>query len=235
MEAALWATIIHESMQPEGGVTLQQLDHYIANPGSPGAAISLLIRRVFRHEGTKRTKRSKYDQTPWALIIIIFLFVAIVSACLVFVFARIIDIYTQQERQLEKYVETTVIGDLSAGDAERAANIIKQVYTNYNLTWSLIPIASGGIIPIGRSFTESRLKLNPQASKDVTDTIHFAETYPAQLIGAGLGFGTFANQHTDALSTVRSPVTQSQGQVLRWPRWGIRAGCIVLNELDKIL
>ncbi|KAG8682129.1 hypothetical protein FRC08_015168, partial [Ceratobasidium sp. 394] len=235
MEAALWATIVHESMRPEGGVTLEQLNNYVANPGSPGAAVSLLLRRIFRHTGAKRMHRGKYDKTPWTLIIIVFLFATAISACLVFIFARIVDIYTQQERQLEKYVETSVIGDLSVGDAESAARLISQVYSNYNFTWSLIPIASGGVIPIGRYFAENRLKLNPQASRNVTDFVYFAETYPSQLVEGGFGFGTFANQYAAALSAVRSPATQSEGQVLRWPRWGIRAGCMVLGNLDKIL
>ncbi|KAG8724011.1 hypothetical protein FRC09_000819 [Ceratobasidium sp. 395] len=88
---------------------------------------------------------------------------------------------------------------------------------------------------MGRSFTENRLKLNPQAANNVTDTVWFAETYPDQLAPNGLGFGTFDDQHIANVSKTGPPVTESKGQVLRWPRWGIRVGCTTLNELRKYL
>jgi hypothetical protein len=88
---------------------------------------------------------------------------------------------------------------------------------------------------MGRSFTENRLKLNPQATNNITDTVYFAETYPDQLASNGLGFGTFDNEHTVTSSNVGSPLTESRGQVLRWPRWGIRIGCMALDGLDKYL
>ena len=37
------------------------------------------------------------SRTPWTLFIVVFLIAAAVSACLVFVFGRIVDIYTKQE------------------------------------------------------------------------------------------------------------------------------------------
>ncbi|CAE7132623.1 unnamed protein product [Rhizoctonia solani] len=97
IDATVWATVIHESMHPNGGVTLDQLNDFAANPASPWSAIRLLFRRTFRHKGARRTHRKNYDRTPWGLTIIIFLLVAILSACLVFVFGRIVDIYTKQE------------------------------------------------------------------------------------------------------------------------------------------
>ncbi|QRW13002.1 hypothetical protein RhiLY_12001 [Ceratobasidium sp. AG-Ba] len=235
MESALWATIIHESMRPDGGVTLEQLDSYVSRRGSPWATFRLLIRRIFRHKGARRTNRRKYDQTPWTFFIILFLFVAIISTCLVFIFGRIVEIYTRQERQMEKYRETIVMGDLSEDDIARAGILSEQAYSNFNITWSLTPFASAGLIPMGRSFTENRLKLNPQAVNNVSDTIWFAETYPNQLVPDGMGFGTFDNERTPTFSGSGSPVTESRGQVLRWPRWGIRIGCMVLDNLDKYL
>ncbi|KAG8731824.1 hypothetical protein FRC12_019553 [Ceratobasidium sp. 428] len=235
VESALWATIIHESMQPDGGITLEQLNDYVADHGSPWAAIRLLFSRAFQHKGARRTRRRKYDQTPWTMFIMLFLFAAVVSTCLVFIFGRIVDIYTKQERQFKKYYETTVIGDLSIGDTERALVLADQAYSNFNITWSLTPFASAGLIPMGRSFTENRLKLNPQAANNVTNTVWFAETYPDQLAPNGLGFGTFDDQHIANVSKTGPPVTESKGQVLRWPRWGIRVGCTTLNELGKYL
>ncbi|QRV84383.1 hypothetical protein RhiJN_12399 [Ceratobasidium sp. AG-Ba] len=224
MESALWATIIHESMRPDGGVTLEQLDSYVSRRGSPWATFRLLS-RIFRHKGARRTNRRKYDQTPWTFFIILFLFVAIISTCLVFIFGRIVEIYTRQERQMEKYRETIVMGDLSEDDIARAGILSEQAYSNFNITWSLTPFASAGLIPMGRSFTENRLKLNPQAVNNVSDTI-----CPRRH-----GIWDIDNERTPTFSGSGSPVTESRGQVLRWPRWGIRIGCMVLDNLDKYL
>ncbi|KAG8687284.1 hypothetical protein FRC08_012066 [Ceratobasidium sp. 394] len=222
-------------MHPDGGITLEQLNDYVADHGSPWAAIRLLFSRAFQHKGARRTRRRKYDQTPWTLFIMLFLFAAVISTCLVFIFGRIVDIYTKQERQLNKYYETTVIGDLSVEDTQRARVLADQAYSNFNITWSLTPFSSSGLIPTGRSFTESRLKLNPQAAHDVTDVVWFAETYPDQLAPSGLGFGTFDDQLIADLSNSKAPVTESKGQIVRWPRWGIRVGCTSLDGLDKYL
>ncbi|QRV98444.1 exonuclease domain protein [Ceratobasidium sp. AG-Ba] len=235
IESALWATVIHESMRPDGGVTLEQLNDYVAHRGSPWAAIRLLFSRMFHHKGAQRTHRRKYDQTPWTLFILLFLFAVMVSTCLVFMFGRIVDIYTKQERQWGKYYETTIMGDLSNEDITRAKILADQAYSNFNITWSLTPFSSAGLIPMGRSFAENRLKLNPQATKNVTDTVWFAETYPDQLAPNGLGFGTFDDEDSASSSNSGSPVTESKGQILRWQRWGIRVGCTTLDNLDKYL
>jgi hypothetical protein len=58
---AVWATVVHESMQPDGGVTLDQLNNYVLHPESTWTAICLLFRRVFHHRGAKRTRRVKYE------------------------------------------------------------------------------------------------------------------------------------------------------------------------------
>ncbi|KAG8737957.1 hypothetical protein FRC10_007471 [Ceratobasidium sp. 414] len=88
---------------------------------------------------------------------------------------------------------------------------------------------------MGRSFTENRLKLNPQARKNVTDEVWFAETYPGQLAPEGLGFGTFDEQHATTFLGAGSPVTESRGQIVRWPRWGIRVGCTTIENLGRYL
>ncbi|KAG9095076.1 hypothetical protein FS749_011137, partial [Ceratobasidium sp. UAMH 11750] len=129
METVLWATIIHESMHPDGGITLEELNDYVSDHGSVWAAIRLLFGRTFYHKGARRTRRRRYDQTPWTLFTMLFLLAAVIAACLVFIFGRIVDIYTQQERQLAKYHETTVIGDLSAEDIERAVVLADQAYS----------------------------------------------------------------------------------------------------------
>ncbi|CAE6484465.1 unnamed protein product, partial [Rhizoctonia solani] len=177
-------------------------------------------------------------RTPWALMIIIFLLVAILSACLVFVFGRIVDIYTKQERQIHQYVETTVVGDLSAQDVQRAAELSDMAYSNFNFTWSLIPFSSVGLLPMGRTFQVPRTEYIPRATHDITDTIHIAETYTDQLVPNGVGFGTFDDEDTNLVGSLtegRDSGRDAVGGVVRWPKWGLRVGCQVLEELDKYL
>jgi hypothetical protein len=110
------------------------------------------------------------SRKPWALTILIFLFVAILSACLVFVFGRIVDIYTKQEvipialiyeqnltrkqRQLDRYVETTVAGDLSADDVQRADQLSK---TAYSVSYSNLPLLS--LAPLSLTMIELQLHM----------------------------------------------------------------------------
>ncbi|CAE6417342.1 unnamed protein product [Rhizoctonia solani] len=238
IDATVWATVIHESMHPDGGVTLDQLNDFAANPASPWAAIQLLFRRRFRHKGARWTHRKNYDRTPWALTIIVFLLVAILSACLVFVFGRIVDIYTKQERQVSRYVETYVAGDLSTADVRRAAELSDMAYSNFNFTWSLIPFSSVGLLPMGRTFQIPRTEHIPQATHNVTDTIHIAETYTDQLIPNGVGFGTFDEEGTSLVGRSREARDSGRdaiGGVVRWPKWGIRVGCQTLEGLDRYL
>ncbi|KAH7335010.1 hypothetical protein B0J17DRAFT_96995 [Rhizoctonia solani] len=238
IDATVWATVIHESMHPNGGVTLEQLNDFAANPGSPWAAIRLLFRRTFRHKGARRTHRKNYDRKPWALTIIVFLLVAILSACLVFVFGRIVDIYTKQERQLNRYVETYVAGDLSTEDIRKATDLYGAAYSSFNFTWSLNPFASVGLLPMGRTFQVPRTEHIPQATHNVTDTIHITETYTEQLLPNGIGFGTFDESSASIVGKLkesRDSGRDAVGGVVRWPKWGIRVGCQVLDRLDRYL
>ncbi|KAF8716041.1 hypothetical protein RHS02_09970, partial [Rhizoctonia solani] len=228
IDATVWATVIHESMHPDGGVTLEQLNAFAANPTSPWSAIRLLFRRTFKHKGTRRTHRRNYDRKPWTLTIIIFLFVAILSACLVF----------EKQRQLDRYVETMVAGDLSTEDVQRADALSKAAYSNFNFTWSLIPFSSVGLLPMGRTFQIPRTEHIPHAAHNVTDTIHIAETYADQLLPSGVGFGTFDEEGTDLVGRLREGRDSGRdatGGIVRWPKWGIRVGCQVLEGLDRYL
>ncbi|CAE6457559.1 unnamed protein product [Rhizoctonia solani] len=211
IDATVWATVIHESMHPDGGVTLEQLNQFAANPTSPWSAIRLLFRRTFKHKGARRTHRRNYE---------------------------IVDIYTKQERQLDRYIETTVAGDLSANDVQRADQLSKTAYSNFNFTWSLIPFSSVGLLPMGRTFQVPRLEHIPHATHNVTDTIHIAETYTDQLLPTGYGFGTFDEEGTGLVGRLREGRDSGRdatGGVVRWPKWGIRVGCQILDGLDRYL
>lgn len=232
IEAALWATIIHESMdEGMGGVTLQELDYHTANPESPWAAILLLYRRWFKHRGTGRSKRRQYDAAPWSLYIVLFLFTATVAACLVFVFGRVVDIRARQETQINVYEELAIIGDLSPEDIQRAATL-NATFRSYTYTWSLTPFSASAHLPKDRSFMIQRA-----TGSGVEDAVHFAETYTRQLVPGGTGFGTFFPNTTavwaNATSTGVNATTIASGQILRWPRWGERTVCQTIEEMGN--
>lgn len=232
IEAALWATIIHESMDgPVGGVTLSQLDFHTANPDSPWAAILLLYRRVFKHRGTNRSRRRGYDPVPWSACIVLFLITVTISACLVFVFGRVVDIYTLQETQSNIFREVSITGDLSPEDIQRAV-AMNSTFSDYNFAWSLTPFSASAHLPKDRSFWIQR----PSGSGK-SDAIHFAETYTRQLVPGGTGFGTFFPNLTavwaNATTVGRAAETVASGQTIRWPRWGERTVCQTIEETSN--
>ncbi|QRV87514.1 hypothetical protein RhiJN_15532 [Ceratobasidium sp. AG-Ba] len=229
IEAALWATIIHESMDGSGGVTLSQLDYHTANPDSPWAAIVLLYRRIFKHTGTNRSRRKNYDGVPWSACIVLFLLTSTVAACLVFVFGRVVDIYTRQVTQTDLFREVTVIGDLSPDDVARAARLTP-TFEDYKYTWSITPFAASAHLPKDRSFWITR----PTSNK--TDAVHFAEVYTSQLKPGGSGYGSyFANMTAvwaNATTWGKVEKTTAIGETIRWPRWGERTVCRSINETN---
>ncbi|CAE6505141.1 unnamed protein product [Rhizoctonia solani] len=232
IEAALWATIIHESMAGDmGGVTLSELNYHTANPDSPWAATLLLYRRWFKHRGTGRSRRKEYDGAPWSLYIVLFLFTVTVSAALVFVFGRVVDIYTRQVTQSNLYREVTVIGDLSPEDIQRSS-ALEATFKGYTFTWSLTPFSATAHLPKDRSFKVAR----PSGS-GVEDSLHFSETYTSQLIPGGTGFGTFFPNTTavwaNASYMTEKPTTTAIGQSIRWPRWGTRTICQTMTEIPN--
>ncbi|CAE6465347.1 unnamed protein product [Rhizoctonia solani] len=232
IEAALWATIIHESMTGDmGGVTLSELNYHTANPDSPWAAFLLLYRRWFKHRGTGRSRRKDYDGAPWSLYIVLFLITVTVSACLVFAFGRVVDIYTRQVTQADVYRELTVMGDLSPEDIQRA-NALDDTFRTYTFTWSLTPFSATANLPKDRSFRVAR----PSGS-GVEDALHFAETYTSQLVPGGTGFGTFFPNTTavwaNATTVAGKPTTVAVGQTVRWPRWGERTICQTMTEIPN--
>ncbi|KAH7343516.1 hypothetical protein B0J17DRAFT_642652 [Rhizoctonia solani] len=234
IEAALWATIVHESMSGDmGGVTLSELNYHTANPDSPWAAILLLYRRWFKHRGTGRSRRKDYDGAPWSLYIVMFLLTVTVSASLVFVFGRVVDIYTRQVIQSNVYREVAVIGDLSPEDIQRAG-VLNATFKSYTYTWSLTPFSATAHLPKDRSFRIPR----PSGS-GVEDALHFTETYTRQLVPGGTGFGTFFSNTTaiwaNATAGERRPntTTTAIGATIRWPRWGERTVCQTMSEIPN--
>ncbi|QRV80184.1 transmembrane protein [Ceratobasidium sp. AG-Ba] len=197
MEAALWAVIIHVSLE---GEIHEDLNYHTANPLSPWAAVLLLYKKFLGKvsTGNKKAIRNLHkDRTPWWLCVVLFLVTSTMAACLVFILGRIVDIYTIQQTQTTQYYETTVVGDLTLAEIARASSQVEDTFSQVKYTWTITPLSSTARIPTDRYFEFCRTTNINGRSVTINDTVHFAETFPAQLAPADqqpAGFGTFLNQ-----------------------------------------
>ncbi|KAF8990223.1 hypothetical protein BDQ17DRAFT_1372225 [Cyathus striatus] len=226
LEAATWATVIHQSKIPDGpGVRLRDLAVHTSDATSSLSALRLLWDRN-TYEGAARDYRRTYDRRPWTLFILFFLLIVGTTSCLSFVFGRVVTIKTNVMRQGETYEEIGIKGDMSDVDIQKA-NELEGSFNNTNITWTLAPFSAHGGLPSVSSFTHGN------------DTVYFAETIMSQLLPDGSGFGTFDEKMT-AVSTdndhdstqqasvqIERTATSSvePGSTLRFPKWGIRIKC----------
>lgn len=113
-------------------------------------------------------------------------------------------------------------------------------------TWTITPLSSAAHIPTDRYFSLNRTSTNGLVTTITTDTIHFAETFESQLAPINpTGFGTFLNQSqvggmnsvdaADVTSVGAGPSTKAVGQIVRWPRWGSRIHCEIIEDLGRYL
>ncbi|KAG8760359.1 hypothetical protein FRC12_009580 [Ceratobasidium sp. 428] len=250
MEAALWAVIIHESLK---GEINEELDYHTANPLSPWAAILLLYKQFLGKTSPshrKAIRKVRDDRTPWWLCIVLFLITATIAASLVFVLGRVVDIYTVQQTQTSQYYETTVVGDVTPDEIARAASQVEETFSQVRYTWTITPLSSSAHIPTDRYFAFNRTSHTSDSTTVTTDTIHFSETFPSQLAPPEqqpYGFGTFLNQsevggitaadiQDEATNKVGAgPTTRAVGQIVRWPRWGSRIKCQLIEDLGRYL
>ncbi|KAJ8085959.1 hypothetical protein PM082_004778 [Marasmius tenuissimus] len=218
LEAATWATLIHQSNVPYDapGVRLRDLSSTVENGTTLWAALRLGWAR-YMYSGTARHARKAYDKRPWTLFIAFFLCTATLASILPFLLGRITDIQTRIVHDEHNYREVTVKGDLSPTDIVRAANLT-QAFTSFTLTWTISPFSALGNLPPAISLRHQN------------EDIYFAEVSPGQLSPDGSGFGTF-DQDTTAASidtggaSERAFSQAEPGTILRFPRWGIRIRC----------
>ncbi|CAE6338438.1 unnamed protein product [Rhizoctonia solani] len=247
IEAALWATIIHESMRGEVG---NELDYHTHNPLSPWSAVLLLYKKYFKQLSSRNRKaiRRHDDRTPWWLCIVLFLVTASIAASLVFALGRVVDIYTVQQTQTKEYREAVVAGDISAEEIARATKVLNDTLSKVAYTWTITPLSSAQHVPTDRYFYLNRTKKEGNVLTTTMEAIHFAETFASQLDPIHpSGFGTYQNQSqigglTSSESTKSvgvdagaGPTTKAVGQIVRWPRWGSRIGCQVIEDLGRYL
>ncbi|KAF8883434.1 hypothetical protein BD779DRAFT_1443935 [Infundibulicybe gibba] len=233
LEASTWATVIHQSRVPNHpGVRLRDLAARSDDPTSAWSAVRLLWDRSV-YLGTSRKSRKSYDTRPWSIYIFFFLFLVVAAASLPFLFGRLVTITTTVAHQSQYYREVAVMGDLSADDIAKAVSLAP-AFEDYSLTWTLSPFSTHGGLPPVVSF---RWDLEDGESDD----IYFSETVLSQLLPGGSGFGTFetatklpekeikGGEKTKA--TVNDPSKPvDPGNVLRYPRWGIRIHCTKLPD-----
>ncbi|KAK1220247.1 hypothetical protein PQX77_016983 [Marasmius sp. AFHP31] len=218
LEAATWATLIHQSNVPYDapGVRLRDLSSTVENGTTLWAALRLGWAR-YMYSGTARHARKAYDKRPWTLFIAFFLCTATLASILPFLLGRITDIQTKIVHDEHNYREVTVKGDLSPADIARAANLT-QAFTSFTLTWTISPFSALGNLPPAISLRYQN------------EDVYFAEVSPGQLSPNGSGFGTF-DQDTTAASIDTDGVSErafsqaEPGTILRFPRWGIRNRC----------
>uniref|UniRef100_A0A0W0EVF4 Uncharacterized protein n=1 Tax=Moniliophthora roreri TaxID=221103 RepID=A0A0W0EVF4_MONRR len=225
LEAATWATLIHQSNVPidAPGIRLKDLASTTEDPTSMWAGCRLVWARYI-YTGTARSSRGAYDKRPWTVFILLFLVTSTVAGLLPFLLGRVVDIKTVIKHNLETYKEVAIYGDLSPADIEEATKL-NRAFKSFNLSWTISPFAALAELP-------PYVVLKDKSGEDV----YFAEVTRSQLLPGGSGFGTFANNVTRGTNPNRFQANDLKtaealpGNVLRFPRWGIRMHCQKLTN-----
>ncbi|KAJ7290676.1 hypothetical protein C8J57DRAFT_1276271 [Mycena rebaudengoi] len=229
LEAATWATLIHQSrLSSEPGIRLTDLAASSQYPTSIWNAMRLLWNRIF-YPGTARQERKSYDSRPWSLVVLFFLLLLAIAGSLPFILGRVVDIQASIRHQSHTYREVAVFGDLSDSDIQRAT-ALEPAFNDFHLTWTLSPFSSHGAIPPVVSFMYEN------------DSIYFSETSRSQFLSNGSGFGTFevntttASIESDKFGQVTDfGASMEAGVLLRYPRWGIRIHCEKFTDPNTIV
>ncbi|KAK0191490.1 hypothetical protein F5146DRAFT_1048998 [Armillaria mellea] len=227
LEAATWATIIHQSGTKQCSIRLSHLAEASHNPASTWLALQLLWSRTM-YLGTARKMRQTYDKRYWSLAIIFFLLNVMLAASLSFIFGRIVNITTSVSHQRIEYQEVTVKGDLSESDISNAV-ALAPAFNDFSLTWTLSPFSAHGSLPAAVSYPWNN------------DTVYFSEASLSQFLPGGSGFGTFTENtttptrstNTASVATDSSTGAIQPGSLLRYPRWGIRIHCEKIPDGSK--
>ncbi|KAJ8469557.1 hypothetical protein ONZ45_g16854 [Pleurotus djamor] len=222
LEAATWATLIHQSQSdPSAGITLREFAALSNDPSSAWNALRLLWDRTM-YTGTNRSRRKKYDPRWWTLFIAFFLFLVCVAASLPFILGRLVEISARVEHQQDEYTEVAVKGDLSDRDLAQA-QLIQPFFEDFALTWTL-------------SGSEGRASAVSFPWED--DTVYFAEVTRSELLPNGRGRGTFDTGSTRGTNNSVPPAPTGDaslepGATLRFPRWGVRIHCRRIPDAQR--
>ncbi|KAF7433505.1 hypothetical protein PC9H_005461 [Pleurotus ostreatus] len=231
LEAASWATLIHQSRDlNQPGVRLRDLAATSEDSASALTAFRVLRTR-WSYSGTSRRQRSGYDSRFWSLYIVYFLFLVLAAASLSFVLGRIVGISTSVSHQYINYREVPVKGDLSDADLARA-DVLQAEFNDYSITWTISPFSEHGGMPSTVSFPWEG------------DTVYFSESIRAQFLPNGSGFGRLDSNISLPLVAVANSTEEMQraaattvdsGALIRYPRWGIRIHCLKATDPSNIV
>ncbi|KAJ7163791.1 hypothetical protein C8R43DRAFT_1122758 [Mycena crocata] len=248
LEAATWATLIHQSRVSDSpGIRMRDLAAGSQYPTSIWAALRLLWNRIF-YKGTSRRVRKNYDSRPWSLVVIFFLLLLIISGCLPFILGRVVDIQASIQHQWIKYTEIAISADASDSDIERATAL----RPTFNARWILLltftpasddPVTGFQVHMDTFTLLQSRSSTTRGLDSLGEDTIYFSETIRSQLLPNGSGFGTFevnataASIETNPGQEVSSEAGKSvdAGVLLRYYKWGIRIHCAKFSDPNTIV
>ncbi|KAK7039233.1 hypothetical protein VNI00_010138 [Paramarasmius palmivorus] len=225
LEAATWATLIHQSNVPISapGIRLKDLASTAEDPTSMWAGCRLMWAR-YMFAGTARSSRREYDKRPWTIFILLFLLASTLAGLLPFLLGRILDIKTVIKHDPDKYEEVAIYADLSPSDIDKAAQLNK-AFKSFQLTWTISPFAALAELPPYVVLKDGR-----------GEDVYFAEVTRSQLLPDGSGFGTFAPNVTrgtrpdEFKSNDLKSAQALPGNILRFPRWGIRIHCQRLSN-----
>ncbi|KAF8954430.1 hypothetical protein BDZ97DRAFT_1865139 [Flammula alnicola] len=230
LEAAAWATVIHQSRVPDSqgsGVRLKDLAAHSDDPTSSIPAFRLIWDR-HSYPGADRDYRKFYDTRQWSLWIAFFLVNVLLAGTLTFILARVVDIDVDIVHQHQTYYEVAVSADLSDADLKRAQDL-QNAFQSDALAWTLVPFSLESSLPSVVSLSWNN------------DSVYFSEVTLSQLIPGGSGFGTFETGTTspslglkpqDPMQAVPSNSVEP-GSILRFPRWGIRIKCAKIPDIPN--
>ncbi|KDQ11823.1 hypothetical protein BOTBODRAFT_57228 [Botryobasidium botryosum FD-172 SS1] len=216
--ASTWATVI-EAKEGGDGVTVDELNN-LATGGLAMAPFQLFVRRK-----TKDRKKSRY---LWSTNIFIYLFLIGLSKIVSFLLERTFTIDAQITQQPNgPFQNVSVLGDLSPDDMGWAQQFQQAYQAGGQMQMNYIASIFAGTI-----------RANSLQHSYNNQSIFLSEVLPGQLLPNARGPGTFTQGEgavipTDLGDTSGTPQKVADtplGQLVRWPRWGIRVTCQSLPD-----
>jgi len=217
-QASTWATVV-EAQGGKDGVTVDELEDF-ATGGLVMAPWNLLRRRA-----TKDRRKSRY---PWTLNILIYLSLIGLSKAVGYLLERTFQINAYMAQQPNgKFQNISVLGDLSSQDLAWT-----QLFASASASQNLYQMNYIASLFAGTTRTNSLQRLYNN------NTVFFSEVLPGQLLPNAQGPGTFSQTEANLTSTTLDDTTNglqavadtAPGQLVRWPRWGIRVTCQSLPD-----
>ncbi|KDQ11376.1 hypothetical protein BOTBODRAFT_459445 [Botryobasidium botryosum FD-172 SS1] len=175
-------------------------------------------------------KKSRY---PWSINICIYLFLIGLSKVVSFLLERTFTIDAQITQQPNgPFQNVSVLGDLSPDDMGWAQAFQQAYQTGGQMQMNYIASIFAGTI-----------RANSLQHSHNNQSIFLSEVLPGQLLPNARGPGTFTQGEgavipTDLGGTSNTPQKVADtplGQLVRWPRWGIRVTCQSLPDPTRYL